>query len=73
MVAPYRPTMVPNVPPRASMQPAIAKLDSLPRTQSSAGRSDYDLGYIHGRQAAYRNVAYIATALAAVGVVAWVW
>lgn len=55
-----------------SMAATIAKLDSLPRTRSSAGRSDYDLGYSHGQQAAYRNVAYIATALAAVAVVAWV-
>lgn len=56
-----------------SMAATIAKLDSLPRAQPAAGRYDYDLGYSHGQQAAYRNVWYIATALAAVGIVAWVW
>ncbi|MFP5513335.1 MAG: hypothetical protein ACLGJC_09665 [Alphaproteobacteria bacterium] len=53
------------------MAPTLAKLDSLPRTQADS-RNDYRLGYSHGQQAAYRTVGYIATALAAVGVVAWV-
>lgn len=54
-----------------SMQATIAKLDSLPRPRGSR-MTAYEQGLAHGKQAAYRTVGYIATALAAVGVVAWV-
>lgn len=73
MVAPYRPTMVPSAPPRASMAPTLAKLDSLPRTQAAAGRPDYDLGHDYGyRQGVMHTLmAVTATLLLGCGVVAW--
>lgn len=57
-----------------SMQPTLAKLNTMAqRTPAEISSANYRLGYMHGRQAAYRTAGYIATSLAAVvGIVAWV-
>jgi hypothetical protein len=66
--------MVPNAPPRASMAPTLAKLDSMAqRTAAEISGTNYKDGFNAGKRHAYRRTAYTLAALMACGaVVAWV-
>lgn len=67
MAAPYRPTMVPNVPPRASMAPTLQAVD---RLVTSYNRG-HDEGFEAGKRHAYRRMQWALALAALCAGIAW--